>query len=60
MDQYQKKILKDKYLGVTEYLSKMNNVKNFAMLIYNKSFSVSPITTHIAIKKVSNQISKKK
>ena len=55
-----KKFLKDKYLGVTEYLSKMNNVKNFAMLIYNKSFSVSPITTHIAIKKVSNQISKKK
>ena len=52
--------LKDRYLGITEYLSKMNNVKNYAMLIYNKSFSVSPITTHIAIKKVSSQISKKK
>ena len=55
-----KNFLKDRYLGITEYLSKMNNVKNFAMLIYNKSFSVSPITTHIALKKVSSQISKKK
>ena len=55
-----KNFLKDRYLGITEYLSKMNNVKNFAMLIYNKSFSVSPITTHIALKKVSSEISKKK
>ncbi len=55
-----KNFLKEKYLGITEYLSKMNNIKNFAMLIYNKDFSVSPITTHIAIKKVSSQISKKK
>ena len=55
-----KHFLKNKYLGITEYLSKMNNVKNFAMLIYNKNFSVSPITTHIAVKKVSSQISKKK
>ena len=30
-----KNFLKDKYLGVTEYLLKMNNVKNFSMLIYN-------------------------
>ncbi len=52
--------LKNKYLGITEYLAKMNNIKNFAMLIYNKNFSVSPITTHIAIKKVSSQISKKR
>ena len=55
-----KNFLKNKYLGITEYLSNMNNIKNFAMLIYNKNFSVSPITTHIAIKKVSSQISKKK
>ena len=55
-----KNFLKDKYLGITEYLSKMNKVKNFAMLIYNKNLSVSPITTHIALKEVSNQISKKK
>ncbi len=55
-----KNFLKTKYLGVTEYLAEMNNVKDFAMLIYNKRLSVSPITTHIAIKKVSSQISKKK
>ncbi len=55
-----KNFLKDRYLGITEYLAKMNDVKNFAMLIYNKNFSVSPITTHVPIKKVSSQISKKK
>ncbi len=55
-----KTFLKTKFLGITEYLAKMNKVKNFAMLIYNKNFSVSPLTTHIAIKKISNQISKKK
>lgn len=55
-----KNFLKNKYLGITEYLAKKNKIKNFAMLIYNKKFSVSPITTHIPIKKVSSQISKKK
>ena len=38
----------------------MNKIKNFAMLIYNRNFSVSPVTTHIPIKKVSTQISKEK
>tara|TARA_B100000674_G_C37911864_1_gene948979 strand:+ start:469 stop:1437 length:969 start_codon:yes stop_codon:yes gene_type:complete len=52
--------LKAKYLGITEYLAKMNDIKKFAMLIYNKRLSVSPITTHIAIKKISSEISKKK
>ena len=55
-----KTFLKKKFFGVTEYLAKMNNVKNYAMLIYNKNFSVSPLTTHIAVKKISNQISEKK
>ena len=55
-----KTFLKKKFLGITEYLAKMNKVKNFVMLIYNKNFSVSPLTTHIAIKKISNQITKKK
>ena len=55
-----KNFLKDKYLGITEYLAKMNKIKNFAMLIYNRNFSVSPVTTHIPIKKVSTQISKEK
>ncbi len=55
-----KNFLKTKFLGVTEYLAKMNNSFKFAMLIYNKNFSVSPLTTHIAVKKISSQISKKK
>ena len=55
-----KNFLKNKFLGITEYLAKMNKTKNYAMLIYNKNLSVSPLTTHIAIKKVSSQISKKK
>ena len=55
-----KNFLKNKFLGITEYLAKMNKTKNFAMLIYNKSFAVSPLTTHIPIKKISNQISKRK
>ena len=55
-----KNFLKAKHLGITEYLAKMNNIKTFAMLIYNQRLSVSPITTHIAIKKISSKIKKKK
>ena len=55
-----KTFLKKKYLGITEYLSKKTKAKNETMLIYNKDLSVSPITTHIPIKYVSNNISKKK
>ncbi len=55
-----KNFLKKKYLGITEYLAKKTNTKDFAMLIYNKNLAVSPITTHIPIKKVSNLISQNK
>ena len=55
-----KNFLKKKFLGITEYLAKKTNTKNFAMLIYNKYLSVSPVTTHIPLKKVSNSITKKK
>ena len=55
-----KTFLKKKYLGITEYLSKKTNCKNEVMLIYNKKLSVSPITTHIPVKHVSKNISKKK
>ncbi len=47
------------YQGVTEYIAKKYNLKqNFAMLIYNKNFSVSPLTTHIPISKVKNKINR--
>ncbi len=55
-----KNFLKKKFLGITEYLAKMNHINSFAMLIYNKNLSVSPLTTHIAIKKISSQITAKK
>ena len=50
--------LKNKYLGVTELLSKKYQVKKKAMLIYNKKLSVCPITTHLPLKLVSKNISK--
>jgi|TARA_B110001450_G_scaffold226075_1_gene224639 4-hydroxythreonine-4-phosphate dehydrogenase len=56
-----KNFLKGKYLGITEFLANKTNVKNnFAMLIYNKKISVSPITTHLPLKVVHKFISKNK
>ena len=53
--------LKKKYLGITEYLSRKLNMKNDpTMLIYNPSFSVCPITTHVPLSRVSRILSKKK
>ena len=52
-----KLIFKNKYLGVTEYLSKKNKSKNKeVMMIYNKKLSVVPLTTHIEIKDITNKI----
>ena len=49
-----------KHQGITEYLAKKFKLdQNFAMLIYNKNFSVSPVTTHIPINLVKSRISKK-
>ena len=56
-----KYFLKGKSLGITEYLAKKaNKNNNVAMLIYNKKLSVSPITTHLALKDVHKHISKQK
>jgi len=52
-----KKIFDNKYLGVTEYLSKKNKSKNKeVMMIHNKKLSVVPLTTHIEIKNVTKKI----
>ena len=51
-----KDFLKKKYLGVTEYLQFKTKTKDVAMLIYNKNFSVSPITTHIPVKDIYKKI----
>ena len=56
-----KHFLKEKFLGITEYLAFKTNKKGKAvMLIYNKKLSVSPLTTHLPLKKVHKKISKKK
>ncbi len=55
-----KTFLKKKYSGITEYLSNKTKSKNETMLIYNKHFSVSPLTTHIPIKYVAKQLNKSK
>ena len=54
-----KTFLKGKYNGVTEYLAFKTNSHNEVMLIFNKKLSVSPITTHLPIYKVSQNIKKK-
>ena len=54
-----KTYLNKKFLGITEYISKEFNLKNTAMLIYNKKLSVCPITTHLPIKLVSKKINRK-
>tara|TARA_B110000967_G_C18834243_1_gene535736 strand:+ start:479 stop:1453 length:975 start_codon:yes stop_codon:yes gene_type:complete len=56
-----KNFLKNKFLGITEYLAQKVNKKNsVAMLIYNKKLSVSPITTHLPLKLVHKKLTKLK
>jgi len=51
----------DKKFGITEFLGKKLGVLGKeVMLIFNKELAVAPITTHIQLKKVSSNISKKK
>ena len=53
-----KKLLKIKGLGVTEYLASKCKIKDKSevMLIFNKKISVCPITTHIDLKQVSSNL----
>jgi 4-hydroxythreonine-4-phosphate dehydrogenase len=56
-----KHFLKGKTPGITEYLGKKTNKDHeVVMLIHNKNLSVSPLTTHLALKDVPRKISKKK
>ena len=54
-----KNFLKNKFLGITEYISEKFQANNTCMLIYNKTLSVCPITTHLPLKLVSKKINKK-
>ncbi|WP_415290923.1 4-hydroxythreonine-4-phosphate dehydrogenase PdxA [Candidatus Pelagibacter sp. Uisw_136] len=55
-----KYFLKGKTLGITEYLAKKTRSNEVAMLIFNKNLSVSPLTTHLALKNVHKEITKQK
>ena len=55
-----KYFLRGKSLGITEYLAKKTKKKDVAMLIFNKNLSVSPLTTHLALKDVYKKITKQK
>ena len=52
--------LNKKFLGITEYLAKETKAIQNVMLIYNKRLSVCPITTHLPLKFVAKNITKKK
>jgi 4-hydroxythreonine-4-phosphate dehydrogenase len=52
--------LKGKTLGITEYLATKTKKKDVVMLIFNKNLSVSPLTTHLALKDVHKKITKQK
>ena len=53
-----KNFLKGKYNGITEFLAHKTKSKNEVMLIFNKKLSVSPITTHLPLNKVTKNIKK--
>ena len=56
---YKETLFKNKYQGVTEFLSnKFKKNKRSVMLIYNKKLAVSPLTTHIPLSQVSRKINK--
>jgi len=54
-----KYFLEKKYLGMTEYIANHFSINNQCMLIFNKNLSVSPLTTHMPLKLVSKNITKK-
>ena len=55
-----KTFLNKKFLGITEYIGHKTKSKNPVMLIYNKKLAVSPLTTHIPLKRVAQLVKKRK
>ena len=56
-----KYFLKKRFSGMTEYFAKRSNSKGKeVMLIYNDKLSVSPLTTHLPLKKIFKEITQKK
>ena len=48
-----------KFIGQTEYFQELDKKKFSNMILYHKKIIVSPLTTHISIKSVSDNILKK-
>ena len=53
-----KYFLNKNFIGITEYLKKKTNSNDVAMIIYNKSLSVCPLTTHLPVKYITKKITK--
>lgn len=54
-------LLNKKFNGITEFIAyKMGCYNKVAMLIYSKKLAVTPITTHIPVKKISLKLNEKK
>ena len=54
-----KKNINKNFVGHTEYFQKIDKKKYSNMILYNQKIIISPITTHIELKKVSKIISDK-
>ena len=54
-----KKNINKNFVGHTEYFQKIDKKKYSNMILYNQKIIISPITTHIELKKVSQIISDK-
>ena len=54
-------LLNKKFNGITEFIAyKIGHYHKVAMLIYSKKLAVSPITTHISVKKIPSKLNIKK
>ncbi len=54
-------LLNNKFNGITEFITHKTGCHNkVAMLIYSKKIAVTPITTHVSIKKICSKLSNKK
>ncbi len=57
-DKIKKKVDK-KFIGQTEFFQKIDNKRNSNMILYHDNIIVSPLTTHIEIKKLPKIVSNK-
>ncbi len=48
------------FIGQTEFFQKIDRKENANMILYHKKIIISPLTTHIEVKKISRVISNKK